>query len=396
MDRQHFPKVATKQQGVVTLIMAIVLLTLVTFIAFYTSKTVFLEQKITNNDVRGRQAFEVAEAGLAAAATYLKNPDRNDDGFVDVNVFDTNGDGIGDSNTDTIAGGSVTVTIPANLALTDFIPVTAVGRSDDGTATRTINQLIVKTDPLPNVPQNPMTTRGTVVIQGSATVHNQEGHSTIWSGGDVDLGSNNSTSTEVPDVADAGYPSCMDISDSCELMSSSNKVTIGLDIIEHDSSLSNLSAEELFENFFGMPPDAYRDSQVTMDLTGAEAGDVHLAQNEVIWIEGDATFPSVTVGCTESVTGNNKCPASKLRPSILIVDGNATFSGGTSHIYGIVFIMGSANMSKNTTVRGAVVTAGAVSNTGGSLDVWYNSSILAATRNSGSRGGAAGTWRDFQ
>jgi hypothetical protein len=53
-------------------------------------------------------------------------------------------------------------------------------------------------------------------------------------------------------------------------------------------------------------------------------------------------------------------------------------------------------MSGNATVHGAVVAAGDASNSGGgSLDIWYNGNILAATANAGNSTGSAGTWKDF-
>jgi hypothetical protein len=47
-------------------------------------------------------------------------------------------------------------------------------------------------------------------------------------------------------------------------------------------------------------------------------------------------------------------------------------------------------------VRGALVIGGnATSSTGGSLDIWYNSSILGGTALAGASTGSAGTWKDF-
>jgi hypothetical protein len=239
-------------------------------------------------------------------------------------------------------------------------------------------------------------TRGSIIISGSATVHNPEGHSTIWSGDDIDLGSNNSTSTEVPDASDPDYPGCMDVPMSCDLVAASSRLMAGVDIIENDSSLGSLSPDEFFRNFFGISASTYRASMVTIDSTTATADtDVDLATNEVVWIEGDHEFGSVTVGCTTSVSGNNVCPTANTRPSIVIVNGDASFQG-TPQFYGLLFVTGSLTMSGNTTVYGAVVAAGnATSDTGGSLDVWFSSSVLGGTARAGASTGSAGTWKDF-
>ena len=169
-----------------------------------------------------------------------------------------------------------------------------------------------------------------------------------------------------------------------------------LDIIEHDSSLGALSEEEMFINFFGLPPANFRDSMVTIDTDSANVGaDADLAKSEVIWVEGDASLDGLTVGCASRVTGNNVCSNKDTKPSVLVVNGNATMTS-TPQFYGIVFVMGNVNISGNSTVHGAMIVAGNMqSSTGGSLDVWYNSSILSRTRRAGPLTGSPGTWRDF-
>jgi hypothetical protein len=393
-----FTKFSSKksQSGVITLVVSLMILGLSTFVTFNVSKAILMEQKITNNDARARQAFEAAEAGILAAISYLgANPDVDGNNSIDP-VFDTNSDGLGDSVSSAIGTGSVTVTTTDFSTNMTSIRIVAQGFSDDRSATRTITQTLVTIDPLPNAPDNPVITKGSMIISGSATVHNPEGHSTIWSGDDIDLGSNNSTSTEVPDIGDAGYPDCMDVAMSCNLVEASNRLTPGVDVIENDSSLGNLTADEFFTNFFGTGPVSYRSSMVTIDTTAGNANtDADLATREVVWIEGNTTFSGITTGCTAGVTGNNVCSDANTQPSIIIVNGDVSFSGG-NQFYGILFVTGNVSMVGNTTVYGAMVVAGsATSAAGGSLDVWYQSDVLAATSLAGATTGSAGTWKDF-
>jgi Tfp pilus assembly protein PilX len=387
------------QKGAATLVATLAVLLLITLIGTYSSRSVFTEQKIMNNEARSRQAFEAAEAGLAAALTYMSNGrDRDADGVLDANVFDTTNDGIGDTNTGAVGTGRAIVT-PTDLSGGSFnlIQVVSQGFSDDSTATRTITRIFAALNPLSNIPLNPLTTRGTTVINGSSTVVNPEGHTTIWSGRDVDLGSNNATHTEVPDATDPQYPTCMDTPRTCGTVSSSNKVIEGVDVIEQDSSLKNLSDSGFFENFLGMSPELYRQSMVTIDTVPANADvDVQLAANEVIWVEGDVTFDNnTTVGCTVVVTGSGVCAAANTKPSILIVNGDATFNG-TPHVYGLVFVIGNMNVSGSTTIYGALMSAGELTNsTSGNLEIVYDSGILRQLRAIGPLASAAGSWRDF-
>ena len=47
---------------------------------------------------------------------------------------------------------------------------------------------------------------------------------------------------------------------SCSTIASSNKVVIGLDVIENDATLGNMTADQMFANFFGLSPQQFRDA----------------------------------------------------------------------------------------------------------------------------------------
>src|SRR5688500_6310308 len=101
---------ATRQRGVLTLVVSLSILVLSTLVTFSVTKAILMEQKISNNELRAKQAFEAAEAGMLAAMDYINNdPDVDGNGSIDP-VFDTNANGIGDTNTTTIGTGSVTIT----------------------------------------------------------------------------------------------------------------------------------------------------------------------------------------------------------------------------------------------------------------------------------------------
>ncbi len=409
------------QKGVGSLLISIVILTLVTFVTIYTSKTVLLEQKIAANDFRSRQAFEAAEAGIGQAIAILnEDTDHNKDELLDGNgdcpatgtctnfLFDSDSDGTLDSNTYTVG----TSGTKAELSTQDLfgentvIRITSTGYSDDATAQRTIIRDISVASPLPNTPDNPFTTRGNVTFTGSATVFNQEGASTIWSGGDVDLGSNNSTATEVANVTAANYPACMETSETCTTIQTSNKTTMGLDIVEQDANLANLSADQFFENTFGKTPAQFK-SEIELETPDNiidaasvdEAAAINNAASEIFWIDGPANLGGVTVGCESSVSGTNissaDCPTGELKPSIIIVNGDLEFSGNAV-FYGLIFVTGSINVSGSPNIIGAIISAGNITNSaGGGVVVRYNSTVLKQTRDTKDRASSAGSWRDF-
>jgi hypothetical protein len=393
-----------RDRGVVTLAMTLILLVLVTMVSIYTSRTVLFEQRVSGNDFRSRQAFEAAESGLQLALSYLSTvggADKNNDDVIDP-VFDTDNDGIGDTNATTFADLS-SVTVAVTGTEPNF-SVVSVGLSDDATATRTIRVMSGTADGLPNLPGNPLTARGPVVINGSATVLNPEGNSTIWSGEAIDLGSNNSTATEVADPTDPNYPACLDTSMTCSTVTSSNRVASGLDIIENDSSLANLSGDGMFEWFFGLPPLAYESTRPSLYVDAANVNNlatatppgVQLAAGEVVWVDGDAEFSNnTTIGCRVVVTGNNLCPVAEMDPSIVIVDGNLV-GQGTPNVTGLLYVTGNFDLQGNVTVQGAIIVGGDLLNdASGSLDVIYNSDVLNMTRDNGRLGSAPGSWQDW-
>ena len=385
------------QRGAATIAMAIILLILISVAVFTVNGSIFKETKVINSGVRSQQAFEAAEAGLAAAAEYFGTDwDRNDDGLIDP-VYDTNADDIGDINLAAVGAGRVEVrTRDVSTGIFKMIQVESQGFSDDSTATRTITQIIAKPDPLPSVPDNPLTARTNVDIQGSATIVNPEGNTNIWTGGDVDLGQNNSTATAIADPQDTSYPDCMETPLTCSLTRSSDKDSEGQDLVQNDSNLFNSTEDELFEYYFGLPKTIYRDYVVTMDTTPGEANtDAKYATEEIIWIDGDVVLDNVTtIGCSENVTPGNPCPPEKLKPSILIIDGDATFKGIT--IFGLVYVAGNVNISSSTDIQGAVVVGGFLDNsTSGSLDLLYNSDVLRNARSNGGMLPIAGSWKDF-
>ena len=92
---------------------------------------------------------------------------------------------------------------------------------------------------------------------------------------------------------------------------------------------------------------------------------------------------------------DSTCPNASLDPTILIINGDLTTTG-TPHFYGILFVIGNIDFSSNTTITGAVVSGGDLSNdAGGSLDIWYNSDVLEDVRNNGRLAAAPGSWHDW-
>jgi hypothetical protein len=411
----HHYQTLHQQRGVTTILISVIMLFLVTLVVLTTSKTVLMEQKIASNMVRSEQSLEAAETGLQEALNYLSSITdwttitalSAGDAF---NIFDTDANGTVDSNTGTQAdGSSYTLVLGAGSDLTAdplVIEIQSTGVSDDGVATRVVNRLIKFIDPVPFPLDNPILSGGGATISGSADVWNPEGHSTIWSGGSVNTGSN----THIANPDDGSYPDCMETPMTCSLIASSTSTLTGLDVVEQDSSLAALSDDDFFKNFFGMSKSEYKNMMVSLEVSAgnitnewdAASPGVDHAQNEIIWVDatsGDAMLNGNHVsGCETNSTandayGNATCLAAERKPSILIIDGNLKLVGNFDH-YGIVFVTGKIFGAGTARIEGSLVVGGEADTTG-TLDVWFNSDMVKGAGQGNNWGGSDGGWRDF-
>lgn len=406
-----------KQRGVGSLLISLVILSLITFVTIYTSKTVLMEQKISNNDYKARMVFEAAEAGLNQAIANLTiSPDADGGGVLDGStdaagafVFDDNNDGTRNTNQLSVGNSTVTVvTTDQSGGDMTTILVQATASYADGTAERIITRAIARVDPIPTTPDNPLTTRGTAAFQGSgANVFNPQGHSTIWSGGSIDFTSANTWVANPAHPAGAdpllnpAYPACMEKVRNCSVAQTSSNDVAGLDVLANDQNLNQLSNDEFFFNFFGMSKTKYKETtaKTVIDMASntnaqAEAKAIAGAPNGIIWIEGNVTLNGGLYGCSATINSTAFCPPANTEPPIIIVNGNAELRGGF-HAYGIVYVSGDINASGNSKIVGALLSAGNTANSGGSLEVHYDTSVLQEVGNNGKPGSSAGSWNDL-
>ena len=439
----------TRQRGAMALLMSLVILTLITFVSLYTAKTVSLEQKISGNDYRSRVAFEAAEAGIEAAITYVSSSNGGADrsapanGVADELIFETNGDVVvglpdGDEvNEKTFANNSKVI---VSFSGTDTnINVTALGISGDGAAQRKIERNVAVLNPLPNFPNVPVSAKGDVTVNGSATVNNPEGRSTIRTGGPLNMGGSSGVNTKIADQSSDNIGACLGGDNACgnystlegcdstpttnyvkcEVKIISENGVQNIDIDQNFLDYKNATGAEFFQNMFGMSKSAFKARRVTRFVepanfpnlyTAADDG-VDQAHGEVIWVDGDVLSPTgtggVIAGCyyTTGAGPNGKsdafdesCAAADgvLDPVIIIIDGDVDFTN-SPQFFGLIYVTGSITSSGNTEIQGALAQEDETATVAvtGSLDIWYDSAILEGTANSGPYAASSGTWKDF-
>jgi Tfp pilus assembly protein PilX len=418
MTRLHVvmsPVRPSRQAGMATLVTSLVIMILATILVMAVSKTTLMEQRISSNEIRSRQAAEAAEAGVnygvayvmqttLAGATVPIGADKNNDNIADTIALTTMTSGTSNSYsvsfcdpTASLAtmscpdtpGPVVCTAAPATYLSSPRI--VACGWSDDALGRAMISQGVGTASGIANPPTNPLTSKGAVNVTGSATVTNYFNNLTVWSGGSLsNIGNSGKTfvrnptiAPPDPSVAPPTPPSTC--SASTDYVCTTDKNSTGPDVIDADPTLSNLTNAQMFTNYFGVTDvAAYQATIATMpNMTDSTAGSLSGVMSQSIVVTGDLTSNmNFTIG-------------SRDRPVVLIINGNWRGAGNTT-IYGIVFITGDVNLSGGKTIYGGAAIEGSVSGTG-SLDVIYDPLVASnAANHVGKPGLIPGTWRDWK
>jgi len=365
-----------KQQGAATLLTAVIILIAITLVSFLSGKTVLNETKITADNYRTTQAVSAANYAMDYGVNYFDNGGFTQDG----NVDPVTGEVIADvlvvpslESTDDTQTTSATVLFDNTLIAAGGCNnkekswqngrITATGFSDDGLATRTITQCVGPIGLIQNGgPKQPLVAQGQVFMTGNASIVNRYTDTTVWSGDEVKIGSSSSMKTYIRvdtlSPLSASGNNFLDRTDDTDLarllnvettsdtqLVSNRNLGNGLDIIDDDPNLGNLSGLAFFENFFkvdriGFKSQADDLSQVFNSISDA------VGKSGAIWIEGDAHLTGGTIG-------------SIAKPAILVINGDLT-STGNSTIYGLLYTTGTYSVGGTVNVIGSNVVEGTV------------------------------------
>lgn len=403
------------QRGVATIFMTIVLLLAVGLISLYTNRGAIMEQRLSANEVRAKQALAAANAGIEHALSYLRNGglDHNADGVVDTLTANTlTGGGTGpQASYYRAAFCSSIAALPAcpsahTTALTCTAPpsvtqIAAVGCgwSDDDASVQRVVQVLQATPSLGGTISTPVITKSTTdLLTGGASILNYFNDLTVWSGGSL-LGQSNTGKTFVRDIATNPSASLNDPyrntgnSPACNnppsgYQCSTQGSTLGHDTVFADTNLSSMSNAAYFQYFFGQSMSAYRDGTATwvVDPGGVLASSNSTNVNSIvnmrdntIWVEGNMSLPG-DIGTAD-------------HPVILIVNGDLDL-GSNSVVNGLIYVHGNITGNGSPTVYGAIVGAGTAS-ANGNLKVVYDPKVLGAAANLGKAGKVQGSWRDW-
>ncbi len=241
------PPLPSRQNGVATLMLTIVVLMIMTLTTLYTARVVITDDKIFANHYRNMQALDAAHSGFDYALAYLnENPSTVTTALsscaVGNETYSLTSGTLANNATYTMAYGCV------SAGSTTYLTITAVGTAADGSAIRTINGTVKLTNVsflgYPVIGRVDNAGTNSIDIQDSSLVTNIEAsaNTSMAGGGTVRL--RNSAST----VTTAGSPyTCA----AAITMPPAPAPTTCQDISFSNGSLSSMSTSSFQTQFLG-------------------------------------------------------------------------------------------------------------------------------------------------
>lgn len=422
-----------KQQGMATIIVAIVILVVISIMVLFAARVGVFDQRMSANEARYKEAFAIAEAGLDYAAERFESEfTRLYDGSTNAtsnatltNILansqfpnNTEIDGTAPEANEPYFTVSITDTgvSPTGSAINAYT-VTSTGVGSDGTATATVQRQFsmayVFGGAVPDVPiivGGAVGTGGNFNIVGNPNGGGEGVPVSIWTGpNNSDVEATSSSATCHLEFYDGNNAQCSNPSGNDENISRGTNPATSIssydptypDIIPNDPDFP----DDLFNFIFGVPRDSWQtietqtnvesnNTQVTTDCSAMVAAGTAAGQNFPIWwVNGNC---SISGGPTIGSTDN---------PVILVVaDGQLKVTGG-AQINGVVFLFDkpgggspSADLGGTTEIVGSFISDAGGSAMQGSYSVVYDPSVIDSFISNGNNYSFAwipGSWRDF-
>lgn len=414
---------AGRQRGAATLFTTIVVLVLMTMIAFFANRGVLFERKTAANQYRSTKAIEAADAGLEWALANLNSFRRITTGcettavsgsrtfrdrYLDPDSNDSYAEAFATATPlCTLSGGAWSCSCPANGTL----PTAATCSASEGCPTFLISFERMPADPtLVRVSSVGCTNAQAPCVPGAST--NADGTAevnqvyklasalatipaaAITAKGYVDFGSNAITATNTdPGTNGVTINAGLDITGFIneDTIDTLPGTPVGASLIGDDASLASLTDDQMFRTFFGTSKEQFRDSPSTTIVNCGGVCNATLLEAieggaRTIWVEGDMVLNAGDVfGSFE-------------RPVMLVVNGNVEVRG-TMTLYGVLYCQDSTwdnTGGGDAQIFGAAISEGNFTATG-TPDPTYDPRVLANLRQTtGQYAKVPGGWRDYR
>jgi Tfp pilus assembly protein PilX len=412
-----------KQQGMATIIVVVVILVVITLMVVFAARVGLFDQRMTANQLRQKDAFSAAEAGLNFASAKFESEFKRT--YDDTNSAATlaailaSAQFAASTGMDGLAAGaneSSFVAAVTDAGVSGFnIPIyTAIasGASADGTGSATVQRQFTLSNVFGgSVPDVPVIVGGSVGTGGNFNVvANPNGGGdgvpvSIWSNDDVTATSSSATCHF--EFYDGNNAQCSNPSGHDENISTGTNPATAIstydetypDILPNDSNFPT----DLFNFLFGVSRNdwASKEAQAAQNnqssnscadliAAGTSAGEVF----PLWWIDGDC---DITGG---AIIGSEDYPV-----VIVVSDGELKITGGGT-TYGVVYLFDNPDTVGSPTASlggGPEIIGSFVSDVGGnamsgSYAVVYDPTTLDNFLNNGNSytfGWVPDSWRDF-
>jgi len=407
------------QKGAATLLISVIMVVLITLITVFATRVGVMEQKISANDARYKEAFASAESGMENAIRYVK---KNSTLIIDAAAAAAAAGKLVYTD-EILSTADYTVTIERSTASNSLIEVISTGLSEDGSGTATVRQMLgfYLLNQAGDGPDAPLIVDGAIDVSGGMeVVGNPNGGGagvpvSMWSDDTITMGNASAGSCHLHEYLDSdgmldavNNPDQICAPNNCfcpvseRISNTDGNNTPGYDTVSLSSGYTAAEIAEkfptdMFEYVTGTPGADWEDKKNEITNNGGlytDCDSLDASTTGNIWIEGDCSID----GDVGSVSD----------PVLLIVHGDLTISGGK--IFGVAFVYestGEVKVTGNGAVYGSLISDKPMKVSGGSFDIVYQKKILQAIYGDGSNNvdgisdafkeiaRVAGTWRDF-
>ena len=401
-----------RQRGAAALITAVILLIGVTLVIIFAARVGILDQKVSGNEVRHKEAFANAEAGLEQAASFLRaNPQLHDgdtaDGWAtctgNTSVFPCNIVGA-QMVFATVTSGAISSTVQTIAAITDadaYLVKTAAGTiavgqgvSDDGTGAA-VAQVTYAQASLLTPGELPPLMLPTGDLSGNFNiVPNPNGGGpgvpvSVWAKDTLDTSGSNWKTCDHGEFKDA-TDICMDAKGdgvsgddwqgcSCDV-ERSNSGDVSEDIVLYsDADFPNSPFAYVFGDDGTISPAglvtlkaeikarAQATGLLLSDCTNLVSEFANLTTSALVWVEGDCLI------------GSNITIASRDKPIILVVEDELRVNAG-AETWGILVGLDDFVLNGGPIIHGSAISDIESDLTNGTYSQVYDESVLFSLR----------------
>jgi len=365
----------SRQRGVFSLFITVVIVVAIALLTYTMTNTTVVENRMTSGEIRSKQAFHAAQAGLDFALQH----------FIDGDLAALNAtceeepvdaDDLDNTATFQLSFGAVDPQCPYQpLGLQTAVVVRSVGRVGETGEIRILEATIdllrewnteevmpTSPDPAPISP-SPIVARGNVNVGGNgnaAPCITREQCEALARPGNQSQDIRNINDTLI--IAGGNISGGQTGNPDARIQDKHKDA--------NNATISGMSADQFFEHIMGV---SKTDFQVGAQNVASGQNLPNVNLNPAVWYSGDLTIQGDVLGSPD-------------KPITLVVDGNLRLVGNAI-IWGVVYTTGNDFSAGNSKIFGSLIAENNVTVLTGTSSVFHNSEL--ATVNSGI-GGSSG------